>query len=88
MEGAIEIAVHVEMEIAMSWPRWKRQAALTGDLRPTCKPDFDNLCKAFGDAWNGVVWRDDAQITDVMFRKRYGLQPKLIVTVRPAGAAA
>ena len=37
----------------------------------TCKPDFDNMAKAVGDALNGVLWLDDALICDVVIRKMY-----------------
>ena len=29
----------------------------------------------------GVVWRDDAQITDLFIRKRYGPRPSMTVIV-------
>lgn len=41
---------------------------LRGVLRPSApdlccrRPDLDNVAKQIGDALNGVVWRDDAQI--------------------------
>jgi Holliday junction resolvase RusA-like endonuclease len=35
------------------------------------------------DAFNGVVFRDDALIVAMRCRKIYGLQPKLVVTVSP-----
>lgn len=36
-----------------------------------CKPDVDKLTRAAADALTGVLWRDDAQITDLRARKRY-----------------
>jgi Holliday junction resolvase RusA-like endonuclease len=38
------------------------------------------------DAFNGVVFRDDALIVTLCCRKIYGLQPKLVVTVSPLAA--
>lgn len=38
---------------------------------PAVKPDCDNFLKSVLDACNGVVWRDDAQIVDLVFQKRY-----------------
>lgn len=49
------------------------------DVGKPNKPDGDNLLKSMGDALNGMVWRDDAQI--VVFRevrKVYG-QPQIII---------
>jgi len=38
---------------------------------PIKRPDADNLFHKLSDQWNGVFWHDDAQITDVLIRKRY-----------------
>ncbi len=40
---------------------------------PTTRPDADNLGKMLMDALNGFLFRDDAQLTSVLFRKRYCL---------------
>lgn len=48
----------------------------------TVKPDLDNLQKAVLDSLNGIVWRDDAQITDLQGRKWYADKPKIIVRVK------
>lgn len=53
----------------------KRQAKLCGLLRPTKKPDFDNLAKIVCDALNGVAWHDDAQIVNAQVIKLYGVEP-------------
>jgi Holliday junction resolvase RusA-like endonuclease len=38
---------------------------------PTKRPDLDNLVHKMTDQFNGVFWRDDSQIVDVLARKRY-----------------
>ena len=38
---------------------------------PSIKPDADNIGKAIGDAGNGVLWRDDAQIVEMTLLKEY-----------------
>jgi Holliday junction resolvase RusA-like endonuclease len=35
------------------------------------KPDSDKLARSVKDALTGVVWRDDAQVTDLIIHKRY-----------------
>lgn len=57
-----------------SWPTWKRQAAVAGDLAATAKPDLDNLEKAVLDALNGIAWVDDGQVFAVAKSKVYGSQ--------------
>ena len=44
-------------------------------------PDLDSTAKAWFDALNGVVYRDDALIVRISPEKRYGPLP--LVTVRP-----
>lgn len=36
-------------------------------------PDVDKLLRACFDALSGVVWKDDAQVTDVVGRKRFAV---------------
>ncbi len=36
------------------------------------RPDLDNLSKQVGDALNGVVWHDDAQVVDLNARRIWG----------------
>ena len=49
---------------------------------PEVKPDIDNLVKLLLDALNGVVWRDDAQVVQLVARKVYGEteQTRLVVS--------
>lgn len=44
---------------------------LSGEIRPTKKPDTDNIAKAICDALNGVAYRDDAQICCLTVQKQY-----------------
>ena len=50
-------------------------------IRPTRKPDFDNIGKVICDALNGIAYRDDAQIVDALVRKFYSDTPRVIVEI-------
>ena len=39
--------------------------------QPTTKPDLDNMIKLVGDALNGELWHDDAQIVSIAASKFY-----------------
>lgn len=54
---------------------------LNGMVLPTVKPDIDNYQKSFYDALNGIVWKDDAQITDETSKKRYSDRPRIELEV-------
>lgn len=81
LEGPLEIQITAYKEIAASWPKKKKQAAENDVIRPTSKPDGDNLAKMV-DGLNMVVWADDSQITDWTIRKRYSTQPRLEIKIR------
>ena len=48
---------------------------------PTARPDADNYLKAI-DAFNGIVWRDDAQVIDARVVKVRSVSPALQVRNR------
>lgn len=52
------------------------------------KPDLDNLTKIQADALNGVLYRDDAQIVEIIAQKKYGLPEGVMVTVEQIGEAS
>ena len=44
---------------------------LQNKVRPTKKPDIDNIIKAVLDALNGIAYKDDTQVVQVMAQKKY-----------------
>ncbi len=38
---------------------------------PLKRPDLDNLCHKLTDQWNGVFWKDDSQVVDLVVQKRF-----------------
>lgn len=80
------VAIELDLFIAppASWSQKKRRDAIEDRIRPTTKPDADNVLKAIADGLNGVVWADDKQMTDVVIRKRYAQTPKAVLYVQPA----
>ncbi len=53
-------------------------------LRPTKKPDWDNIGKVVADSLNQIAYRDDAQVVDSQVRKFYSRQPRVEVIIRSA----
>jgi Holliday junction resolvase RusA-like endonuclease len=88
VEGPVRVKVEALFPIPASWSRRKQNEALAGALWPTKKPDADNILKML-DAFNEVVFRDDAQIVEATIRKVYSDRPALRVTVTSiAGGSA
>lgn len=53
----------------------------SGEIRPTKKPDADNVEKIVLDAINGIAWKDDAQVVDLRTTKVYGEIPRVEVEI-------
>lgn len=80
LTGPLEVVVEARMPVPKSWSKTKRAAALAGRIRPTGKPDVDNIFKML-DALNFVVWQDDSQIVEGVASKSYHEQPSLTIKV-------
>jgi Holliday junction resolvase RusA-like endonuclease len=78
--GALTVMVVARMSIPTSFSKKKRADALSGELRPTTKPDWDNIAKML-DGLNKIVWNDDAQIADGRLIKLYSETPSLEICV-------
>lgn len=83
IEGPLSVSVLAIFPIADSWSGKKKRAALAGEIRPTTKPDADNLLKVL-DSFNEVVWKDDKQVVDATITKLYGMRPRFRVCVAVA----
>lgn len=79
--GPVWLEMIFWLKIPKSWPKLKRLDAIAGRVRPTGKPDVDNLCKIVADALNREVWTDDAQVVKLVAEKRYSLDPHLEINV-------
>lgn len=76
---SVHMSLVVFLPIPKGWSKTKRAQALAGLVHPIVRPDLDNFEKAVTDALNGVVYRDDSQICDVVKSKRYAAQPRVVV---------
>jgi len=81
LTGPLLLTYTAIYEIPKSWPKWKRQAAVDGHIGMTSAPDLDNLVKCTGDAFNKIVYTDDALITKGAVNKIYGPVAKVVATV-------
>lgn len=83
--------MHFEMvatfKVPASMSAKKREAMLLGEIKPTKKPDLDNIQKAVLDGMNGVVFEDDAQVVTMLAGKQYGSPPRVWVHIRPIDEA-
>ena len=80
VEGEVEMTMRAYFEIPKSWPHYKKQKAIMNRIRPTKKPDTDNISK-IKDALNGIAYKDDAQVVTDIVHKYYSTKPRLEVTI-------
>lgn len=78
--------VAVEVTAVYPIPKRATKAALalmqSGKLLPTRKPDIDNVLKIVLDALNGVAWKDDSCVVELIGRKVYGPEPGIAVEMK------
>ena len=84
LDGPVDVTLLIDCPVPASWSKRKQAQALAGEIRPTTKPDVDNVLKAVADGLNGVVWRDDVQVVSVAMRKAYAATPCVRVQIGPA----
>lgn len=63
--------------IPKSTSKKRKRLMADGELRPTKKPDVDNVVKIIADGLNGIAYHDDAQIVDVEIHKFYSEIPRV-----------
>ena len=78
----LDLRVVAYYAIPESASRKKKEAMKSGEIRPTKKPDADNVLKIVADSLNQLAYRDDAQVVDTQFRKFYSHQPRLEVIIQ------
>ena len=75
-EGYVRLTVKAYYKIAKSDSKKKKEQKLKGELRPSVKPDLDNIIKCI-DALNGVAFKDDSYIVEVQAFKYYSDEPRV-----------
>ena len=78
----LELEIKAYYGIAKSKSKTMRKLMLEGKIRPTKKPDTDNVIKVVADALNQIAYRDDAQIVDTVCRKFFSEHPRVEVLLR------
>lgn len=81
-DAHLSMTIRANYGIPKSASARKRKAMIDGEIRPTKKPDCDNVGKIIADALNGMCYHDDAQIVEMRIEKWYSNRPCVIVEVK------
>ncbi len=77
----LDMRIMAYYSIPKSASKKKRNLMLEGAIRPTKKPDMDNVVKIVADSLNNIAYHDDTQIVDCQCRKFYSEQPRIEVRI-------
>lgn len=85
LDGPLEMVVLAYFQIPKSASRKAQEDMATGVIRPTKKPDADNLLKLCADALTGRAYRDDSQLVVAAVEKWYSRTPHVEIKVMLLG---
>ena len=79
MLGMIILAYY---PISKSGSKKLREKKRNNVIRPTIKPDMDNIVKIVADALNKIAYYDDTQIVDCQVSKFFSDNPRIEVEIK------
>lgn len=82
LETPVTVAIYIRVGIPTSFSKQKRKDAISGIIKPTKKPDLDNVAKCFLDSMNKIVYLDDKQVVNLHVTKVYAETPAVEVMVK------
>jgi Holliday junction resolvase RusA-like endonuclease len=81
LAGPLQVNFVAFLPVPRSWSQKRARSALAGLVLPTYRPDLDNMIKNVLDGSNGILFADDALITDMVVSKRYSDRPRAVLEV-------
>lgn len=81
LAGALSVKIQAIFSVPKNSSRKLRIAMLEGSVKPTKKPDIDNITKLVLDALNGHAFIDDANVVELSCTKRYGSGPAVSIEI-------
>ena len=86
--GNVQMKIIAYYGIPKSAKKADRARMLDGDIRPTRRPDCDNVLKIVADSLQGIAYFDDKQINAMAIEKRYADTPRVEVWLTDEGIHA
>lgn len=80
-EDMLKVEIEARFSMPKSFTNKKKEQALNEQIRPTKKPDCDNIAKIILDALNGIAFDDDKQVVELVVKKKYAEQPKVLIRI-------
>lgn len=80
-EGYVRLTIKAFYGIARSDSKKIKEQKVNNTLRPSKKPDIDNVIKLIADSLNEIAYKDDTQIVEIEAMKYYSDNPRVEVTI-------
>lgn len=78
----LEMELEIYQAVPKSTSKKKTEEMLKGSIRPTKKPDVDNILKSVCDSLNSVAYTDDTQIISIKAVKHYAINNYMVVKIK------
>ena len=80
-DRSIILTVKAYVPLLSKFNKSQQASALRGEIKPTAKPDADNLLKALLDALNELAYDDDRYIYKIDVERIYSDRPRTEVVI-------
>lgn len=77
----IKVKIHFFVPIPKSYTKKQHALIQENKLLPSKKPDLSNYIKLIEDAFNNILYKDDAQIIELIAKKSYSETPRIEIEV-------
>jgi len=81
MEKPLRVTIKAYFEIPKSTSKKRKQQMMDNEILPMVKPDTDNIAKGVLDSLNGIAYKDDKQVVELIVNKFYSNTPYVSVMI-------
>ena len=81
MEKPLRVTIKAYFEIPKSTSKKRKQQMMDNEILPMGKPDTDNIAKGVLDSLNGIAYKDDKQVVELIVNKFYSNTPYVSVMI-------
>ena len=81
MEKPLRVTIKAYFEIPKSTSKKRKQQMMDNEILPMVKPDTDNIAKGVLDSLNGIAYKDDKQVVELIVNKFYNNTPYVSVII-------
>lgn len=82
LKGQITAIIKAYFGIPKSYTNKKKKDIEMGKVKPTKKPDADNIAKAVLDSLNGMAYMDDSAVITLIVEKHFSDKPRVEVILK------